>query len=95
MSPAPNLPETVPPRCWWGCLLLTPPYLVLLPCSQDAIKGLLPGLMLSTPPLVQAQLSEALAIVCGHDFPRQVRFEFKTTQDLNTCLEEAGALGGG
>jgi hypothetical protein len=25
--------------------------------------------MLSTPPLVQAQLSEALAIICGHDFP--------------------------
>ena len=27
--------------------------------------------MLSTPPLVQAQLSEALSIVCGHDFPQQ------------------------
>lgn len=39
--------------------------------SQDQIKALLPGLMLSTPPLVQAQLSEALSIVCGHDFPHQ------------------------
>jgi exportin-2 (importin alpha re-exporter) len=27
--------------------------------------------MLSTPALVQAQLSEALSIICGHDFPRQ------------------------
>ncbi|GAX80072.1 hypothetical protein CEUSTIGMA_g7510.t1 [Chlamydomonas eustigma] len=38
--------------------------------EKDQIKGLLPGLMLSTPPLVQAQLSEALSIVCSHDFPR-------------------------
>jgi exportin-2 (importin alpha re-exporter) len=27
--------------------------------------------MLSTPALVQAQLSEALSLVCSHDFPRQ------------------------
>lgn len=33
------------------------------------IKSLLPGLMLNTPPLVQAQLSEALSIICSHDFP--------------------------
>jgi exportin-2 (importin alpha re-exporter) len=39
--------------------------------SQDQIKALLPGLMLSTPALVQAQLSEALSIICSHDFPRQ------------------------
>lgn len=26
--------------------------------------------MLSTPPLVQAQLSEALSIICSHDFPK-------------------------
>ena len=48
--------------------------------------------MLSTPPLVQAQLSEALAIVCGHDFPRQVsvRFEF----DWDMCTRDAGARWG-
>ncbi len=28
--------------------------------------------MLSTPPLVQAQLSDALSIICEHDFPEQV-----------------------
>jgi exportin-2 (importin alpha re-exporter) len=41
-----------------------------LPETEKAqIKVTLLGLMLSTPPLVQAQLSEALAIICGHDFP--------------------------
>ena len=40
-----------------------------LPHSQAQIKATLPGLMLSTPPLVQAQLSEALSIICSHDFP--------------------------
>ena len=70
-------------------------FLPLLPCAQDAIKGLLPGLMLSTPPLVQAQLSEALAIVCGHDFPRQVSVRFEFECDLNTrdsCPSRWGAL---
>jgi hypothetical protein len=36
---------------------------------QEQIKGLLPGLMLSTPPRVRAQLSEALSVISGHDFP--------------------------
>mmetsp|Transcript_33790 Transcript_33790/g.100617 ORF Transcript_33790/g.100617 Transcript_33790/m.100617 type:complete len:935 (-) Transcript_33790:308-3112(-) len=39
--------------------------------EKDQVKTMLPGLMLSTPPLLQAQLSEALSIICGHDFPRQ------------------------
>ncbi|KAF8072350.1 hypothetical protein HT031_000009 [Scenedesmus sp. PABB004] len=41
-----------------------------IPDAEKAqIKGLLPGLMLSTPPLIRAQLSEALSIISGHDFP--------------------------
>lgn len=36
---------------------------------QDQIKGLITGLMLSTPPVVRAQLSEALSIISEHDFP--------------------------
>jgi hypothetical protein len=36
---------------------------------QEQIRQLLTGLMLSTPQLVRAQLSEALAIISGHDFP--------------------------
>ena len=38
---------------------------------QEQIKSLLTGLMLSTPPLVRAQLSEALSVVSSHDFPRK------------------------
>ncbi|KIZ00248.1 putative Exportin-2 [Monoraphidium neglectum] len=37
--------------------------------EKDQIRQLLTGLMLSTPQLVRAQLSEALAIISGHDFP--------------------------
>ena len=36
---------------------------------QDQVKGLITGLMLSTPPVVRAQLSEALSIISEHDFP--------------------------
>ncbi len=36
---------------------------------QAQIKQLLLGLSLSSPPLVQAQLSEALSIICSYDFP--------------------------
>ena len=36
---------------------------------QDQIKANLTGLMLSTPPVVRAQLSEALAAISRHDFP--------------------------
>lgn len=41
------------------------------PCVQEQIKSLLTGLMLSTPPLARAQLSEALSVVSSHDFPRR------------------------
>ena len=41
------------------------------PCAQEQIKSLLTGLMLSTPPLARAQLSEALSVVSSHDFPRK------------------------
>lgn len=36
---------------------------------QGQIKQLLTGLMLNTPPLVRAQLSEALTLISSHDFP--------------------------
>ena len=38
---------------------------------QEQIKGLITGLMLSTPPIVRSQLSEALSIISEHDFPAQ------------------------
>lgn len=47
-----------------ACLLIV---LVLL--LQGQIKQLLTGLMLNTPPLVRAQLSEALTLISSHDFP--------------------------
>lgn len=37
--------------------------------QQVHIKSLLTGLMVSTPPLVRAQLSEALSVISGYDFP--------------------------
>lgn len=37
--------------------------------EKEQIKGLITGLMLSTPPVVRAQLSEALSIISEHDFP--------------------------
>ena len=37
--------------------------------EQGQIRAALPGLMLSTPPLARAQLSEALSVISGHDFP--------------------------
>lgn len=48
-----------------------------LPCSlshswlQDQIKSLITDLMLSTPLIVRAQLSEALSIISTHDFPNK------------------------
>ena len=44
-----------------------------MPCLhvQEQIKRLLTGLMLSTPPLVRAQLSEALSVISSHDYPRK------------------------
>lgn len=50
----------------------TPVGMLTVPCPfvlQGQIKQLLTGLMLSTPPLVRAQLSEALTLISGHDFP--------------------------
>ena len=37
--------------------------------EKEKIKGLFVGLMLSMPPKIQAQLSEALTIISGSDFP--------------------------
>lgn len=50
--------------------LWLPSYFRFVLPAQEQVKAMLPGLMLSTPALVQAQLSEALSIICGHDFPR-------------------------
>lgn len=36
---------------------------------QEQVKALIISLMLSTPPIVRAQISEALSIISGHDFP--------------------------
>ncbi len=36
---------------------------------QEQIRGLITALMLNAPPPVRAQLSEALTIISGHDFP--------------------------
>lgn len=38
-------------------------------CLQDQIKAHITDLMLSAPPRVRAQLSEALSIISSHDFP--------------------------
>lgn len=49
------------------------PYAGTLPLAQgekDQVKQLLTSLMLSTPPLVRSQLSEALSIISTHDFPQ-------------------------
>ncbi|KAL2612267.1 hypothetical protein R1flu_023959 [Riccia fluitans] len=37
--------------------------------EKEQIKALIVGLMLNTPPKIQAQLSEALTIISNHDFP--------------------------
>lgn len=39
--------------------------------EKEQIKGAIVNLMLSTPPKIQSQLSEALAIMSQHDFPRK------------------------
>lgn len=44
---------------------------VIQDVEKGQIKGLLPSLMLSTPPLVRAQLSEALTIISTQDFPHK------------------------
>ena len=45
-----------------------PPYSVS-DAEKDQVRGLIVGLMLSAPRLVQAQLSEALSIISAADFP--------------------------
>ena len=41
-----------------------------LPDDEKAqVKALITGLMLSTPPVVRSQISEALSIISSHDFP--------------------------
>ncbi len=37
--------------------------------AQELIKQLITSLMLCAPPLVRAQLSEALSLISSHDFP--------------------------
>lgn len=37
--------------------------------EKSQIKSLITGLMLSTPPVVRSQISEALSIISSHDFP--------------------------
>lgn len=37
--------------------------------EKSQIKALITGLMLSTPPVVRSQISEALSIISSHDFP--------------------------
>ncbi len=50
---------------WWEA----PKSMTSFCAVQEQIKGLITGLMLSTPPVVRAQLSEALSIISEHDFP--------------------------
>ena len=38
---------------------------------QGQIKDHITGLMLSTPPIVRAQVSEALSVISEHDFPKR------------------------
>lgn len=40
-------------------------------CAQEQIKALITALMLSVPPPVRSQLSEALTIISSHDFPER------------------------
>ncbi|KAG1661631.1 hypothetical protein FOA52_002861 [Chlamydomonas sp. UWO 241] len=69
--------------------------------EKEQVKALLPGLMLSTPNLVQSQLSEALSIICGHDFPRQwpgllselvERLNTADLQSINGVLATANSI---
>ncbi|KAG6546655.1 hypothetical protein Mapa_011844 [Marchantia paleacea] len=46
-----------------------PPLASIQDSEKEQIKALIVGLMLNTPPKIQSQLSEALAIISNHDFP--------------------------
>ena len=63
-----RLAETLPVSCADSGLAGVT---LVSPHVQEQIKSLLTGLMLSTPPLARAQLSEALSVVSSHDFPRK------------------------
>jgi exportin-2 (importin alpha re-exporter) len=61
--------------------------------EKAAVRALLPGLMLSTPPLVRAQLSEALTIVSSHDFPAQwPQLLPELVERLNGALAASGEV---
>lgn len=69
--------------------------------EKDQIKAMLPGLMLNTPALVQAQLSEALSLICGHDFPTRwpslltemvERLNTNDLQTINGVLATANSI---
>ncbi len=56
--------------CTTGARQTCPPPPPPARVAQASIKAQLPTLLLATPPLVRAQLSEALALICNHDFPK-------------------------
>ncbi|MCO5572303.1 hypothetical protein L7F22_026056 [Adiantum nelumboides] len=43
----------------------------IMDAEKEQIKALVVSLMLSTPPKIQSQLSEALAMISKHDFPKK------------------------
>mmetsp|Transcript_40918 Transcript_40918/g.105829 ORF Transcript_40918/g.105829 Transcript_40918/m.105829 type:complete len:971 (-) Transcript_40918:235-3147(-) len=55
--------------------------------EKEHIKGLITSLMVSTPPRVQSQLSEALTIISQHDFPAKWQ---ALLPELTTKLKEQG-----
>ena len=64
------LVPVIKPLCW--PFPHAPVHLSCLPFwLQDQIKSLITDLMLSTPLIVRAQLSEALSIISMHDFPNK------------------------
>jgi hypothetical protein len=56
---------------------------------QEQIKSLITSLMLNAPPPVRAQLSEALTIISGHDFPSR----WQVGQDLAAASTHAVKVG--
>ena len=90
--------------CQWPCGMQNPgsPGLLTQPLfPQEQVKGLITALMLSAPPPVRAQLSEALTLISGHDFPARWRgllpelCERLTSSDaaaVNGVLETANSI---
>jgi hypothetical protein len=66
---------------------------LLVPCTQDAIKALLLGVTLQSPPRVAAQLSEALSLICGYDFPAKCESVFNASDHLVMGSGAAGHCG--